>query len=401
MKVTDQKIEDRQAFLTIELEPDQVDEAMRKAARTAARSTRIPGFRPGKAPYTVVLAMVGRDALLDEVISDLGAEAIDAAIKEQGLNAYDVPHVDVLNREPVTLQAVVPLMPHVTLGDYENIRVARPEVTVDDAQVNGLLSELQSENAEVIPVERGAQMGDELVADVKGTIGDETISDQNAVTFPLTEAAVRNFPPGFADQIVGMNAGETRTFHLTYPADFSEEDLAGKDVAFTVTVDAVKERRLPPIDDDLARTVGDFENVDALKARLRENLEAQANRRADAELREKAIDELVKISTVEFPPVMVEQEVDRMIEDQREMLRQSRLTLEQYLRAREQTLDELRDELRPLARDRLIRSLVLGELVEQEHITVEPGEAEAAGMSDSRLLAEKAIQRLLDTATAS
>jgi trigger factor len=401
LKVTEQTIEERQAFLTIELEPDQVNEAMRRAARTVARTMRIPGFRPGKAPYPVVLARAGRDALLDQAIGDLGAEAVTTAIKEQGLTPIATPQVDVVSRDPVTFKAVVPLTPTVTLGDYRSIRLDPPEVVVDEAQVDALLAGLQAENAPIIPVERGAMLGDQLVADVTGTLNRRTIAQETNTTFILSEEAVRELPPGFADRLVGMTAGETRTFRLTYPADFPKAELAGGEAEFTVTIHAVKERRLPPIDDELARTVGDFESLEALKTRLRENLRTQAEARALANLRQAALTELINRSVVEFPPIMVEQEIDQMIEEQREDLRQGRLTLEQWLSGQNKTLDEFRADLWSAARRRLTGGLVLRELALQEHIELAPGEAEAAGTTEARLLTEKVFTRLLEIATSS
>jgi trigger factor len=401
LKVTEQTIEERQAFLTIELEPDQVNEAMRRAARTVARTMRIPGFRPGKAPYPVVLARAGRDALLDQAIGDLGAEAVTTAIKEQGLTPIATPQVDVVSRDPVTFKAVVPLTPTVTLGDYRSIRLDPPEVVVDEAQVDALLAGLQAENAPIIPVERGAMLGDQLVADVTGTLNRRTIAQETNTTFILSEEAVRELPPGFADRLVGMTAGETRTFRLTYPADFPKAELAGGEAEFTVTIHAVKERRLPPIDDELARTVGDFESLEALKTRLRENLRTQAEARALANLRQAALTELINRSVVEFPPIMVEQEIDQMIEEQRENLRQGRLTLEQWLSGQNKTLDEFRADLWSAARRRLTGGLVLRELALQEHIELAPGEAEAAGTTEARLLTEKVFTRLLEIATSS
>jgi trigger factor len=401
LKVTEQTIEERQAFLTIELEPDQVNEAMRRAARTVARTMRIPGFRPGKAPYPVVLARAGRDALLDQAIGDLGAEAVTTAIKEQGLTPIATPQVDVVSRDPVTFKAVVPLTPTVTLGDYRSIRLDPPEVVVDEAQVDALLAGLQAENAPIIPVERGAMLGDQLVADVTGTLNRRTIAQETNTTFILSEEAVRELPPGFADRLVGMTAGETRTFRLTYPADFPKAELAGGEAEFTVTIHAVKERRLPPIDDELARTVGDFESLEALKTRLRENLRTQAEARALANLRQAALTELINRSVVEFPPIMVEQEIDQMIEEQRENLRQGRLTLEQWLSGQNKTLDEFRADLWSAARRRLTGGLVLRELALQEHIELAPGEAEAAGTTEAQLLTEKVFTRLLEIVTSS
>jgi trigger factor len=339
--------------------------------------------------------------LLDEVISDLGSEAIETAVKEQELSMYQVPQVEVLSRDTVTLKAVVPLMPVVTLGDYQSIRVERPEAKVDESRIDALLAELQSDHAEVIPVDRGAAMGDQLGADVQGIAGDETIADEDGITFTLSEEAVRDFPPGFAGQIVGMTAGETRTFRLAYPADFPREEMAGREAEFTVAIHAVKERRLPPLDDELARTVGDFESLADLKAQLREGLQARAEAQAEEKLHELVLDELVNRSQIEFPPIMVEQEIDQMIGEREAVLRRNRLTLEQWLRSQDRTLDGIRDEWRPLARHRLTRSLALGELVRQEHIELQPGEAESAETDESRLLAEKAIKRLVEIATAS
>jgi trigger factor len=239
------------------------------------------------------------------------------------------------------------------------------------------------------------------VADVEGSVEGRSVAHQMGVTFILSDEAVREFPTGFANQMIGMTAGETRTCRLAYPADYPEAELAGQEGEFNITIHAVKEQHLPPINDELARTFGDFESLENLKARLRENLQARAEARAQTELQEAAVTELIQRSVIEFPPIMVEQELDRMIEEQREKLGQRQLTLEQWLRSQHKTMEDLRNEWQPHARERLTRGLALGELVDQEAIELAPGEAEAAGMTESQFLALKAVGRLLEIATSS
>lgn len=398
MKVIDKVIENGQALLTIEVEPERVQQALQQTARTLSRSVKVRGFRPGRAPYILIARAVGEERLFDQALEQLGPKIYDEALAAEGIQAYAPGHIQVEQRDPLIMKATVPLPPVVELGDYRSIRRTPTPVVVSEEMVDQALADLQRENVEVVPVERPAALGDELLADVRGTLGGEVVSDQSGVTFTLSDEALPRVPPGFSAHLVGASAGETRTFTLTYPQDHEDERLAGQAVTFEVTVHAVKERQLPALDDEFAQTLG-VETLGALRAQVRSQLEARLQREANASLHDELLAELIALSKVEFPPVLLESEVNRMIENRRGQLRGAGLTLEKYLEIQGQTLEDFKEGLRPSAREFLVRSLVLTKLIEKENIQVEPGEAEREGMPAEQLLARKALDRLVELAT--
>jgi len=398
LKVIDKVIENCQALLTIEVEPERVQQALQQTARALSRSVRVRGFRPGRAPYVLIARAVGEERLFDQALEQLGPKIYDEALAAEGIEAYAPGHIQVEQRDPLIMKATVPLPPVVELGDYQSIRRTPKPVVVSEEMVDQALADLQHENVEVVPVERPAALGDELLADVRSTMDGEVLSDQSGVTFTLSDEALPRVPPGFSAHLVGASAGETRTFTLTYPQDHEDQQLAGQAVTFEVAIHAVKERQLPALDDEFAQTLG-VETLDALREQVRSQLEARLQREADASLRDELLAELIALSRVEFPPQLLEAEVNRMIESRRERLRGAGLTLEKYLEMQGQTLEEFKEGLRPSAREFVVRSLVLTKLVEQENIQLEPGEAEREGLPAEQLLTRKALDRLAELAT--
>ncbi len=398
MKVIDKVTENGQAILTIEVEPERVQQALRQAAWQISRQVKIRGFRPGRAPYALVARAVGEERLFDQAMEQLGPQVYEEALQAEGIEAFAPGQVQVEQRDPLILKATVPLPPVVELGDYRSIRRAPEPVVVTDEMVEGELARWQQESVELVPVERPAALGDELVADVRGTMDGKVISDQAGVTFTLSDESLPRVPPGFAAQLVGAQAGERRTFTLTYPEDHKNPDLAGQAVTFEVTVHAVKERQLPALDDEFARTIGE-DSIEALRDKIRSQIWERLEREALVRLQDDLLAEVIGMSRVQFPPVLLEHEVNRMVEQRREQLKKAGLTLERYLEMQGKTLEGFKDELRPLVRERMVRSLVLFKLVEEENIELEPGEAEQEGLAAEQLLARKALDRLVELAT--
>jgi trigger factor len=249
-----------------------------------------------------------------------------------------------------------------------------PEVADETVQEN--LERLRERHAEVGPVERPAQLGDVVTLDAKGYLNtgenpsDFLLADQD-VSLVLEETA--DWPmPGFGAQVVGLSAGEQKTFDLTFADDYPNESLRSQVAHFEVTLKEVKQRTLPEWNDDLAKTIGDYESLDALRQEVRDNLVGQAERGNRREYQDKVLEQLVGQAQIKFPPVLLEQEIDAFLEDLDNRLRQQRLTLEDYLKMQNKTREQVRDEVRPQAEARLKRSLVLGKVVELEGIHLHP-----------------------------
>ena len=424
MKVTTNELGNRQVELTIEVEGERIEEALRTVARRYAREVKVPGFRPGRAPYSLIAQRVGEQRLFQEALEELAPKVYEEALETTGLTPYKLEPLELVTEDPLTLRAVVQLTPVVELGDYHSIRVEPVEATVSEEEVEAVLQEIQAEHTVLTPVERPAEAGDVLTADVYIEVEGTPLYERERVTFVLSPDGFTGVPPDFVTSIEGMQIGEERAFTLTYPADFEDPELAGKAATITVRLHQVQERELPPLDDDLARRAGNFENLEELRARTREVLQSRAEVKAREQLTEAVLEKVTALAKVEYPPAAVEEEVDHLIQELERHLADRGQTLQSYLEAEGKTLDELRAEQRPVAEKRIKRSLVLREVIQREGIEVSAEEiaAEIDAMAElygssaeearrqlsteasrrsirSRLLTRKAIDRLIEIAT--
>jgi trigger factor len=424
LNISQEPIADRQVVLTIEVDEERMARALQQAARQLSRRVKIRGFRPGKAPYALMARAVGEDRLYEEALRLLGPQVYKEALAESGIEPYDLPPLEVTQRQPPIFQATIPLRPLVELGDYHAIRMAPQEVTVTDEDVDAVLTEIQQDNAQVVPLERPVAAEDILTLNLRVSQDDQTLLERENLVFDMAGGS-DDLPPDFGEALLGMEKGQERELTLTYPAEHSDERLAGQVVAIHVTLHEVKERRLPEVDDELARTVGDLETLDELRERIQANLQTRRELEARERLAEEVLAAVMAPAQVEFPPPMVERELDEMIGDYADRLRRSGLTVEKALEMRGQSEQDLRDEFRVQAGERLRRALVLGKVMELEGIELEPGEveeeAEAIAQSfgeraeqarealasedsrrslSSRLLGQKALRRLVEIATA-
>ncbi len=376
MKVSTQELESSQVLLEIEVDPPRVERAVDQAYRRFAGRLNVPGFRRGKAPRPIVERMVGRESLLEDAIEHLVPEVYQEAVGEAGLKPIEQASVEVVETEPLRIKATVPVRPAVRLGDYRRLRreLAVPEVT--EEQVQHVIDQLRDEHATWAPVERPVQYGDRIAMDVHGTAGEEVISDRKDVEYVVTEDAARPLP-GFAAQLVGLQAGETKEFTLHVPDDYEDKDLAGKDARFTVQVHWVKEKHLPDLDDAFASTVGSFSTVAELREEVERELKGRAEANARRELQEGVVEAVVETAQLELPPQAIEREAERRRERLSSSLGQRGLTLEQYQQLVGKTAADLDEEFRSGARRELTRELVLDAVAEAEQIEVAPAEIDA------------------------
>jgi trigger factor len=369
LKIETERLENCQMALTIEVDEERTQRALRNVARRISRQTKIPGFRPGKAPANVIAGMFGKDVFYQKVLDELGNTVYEEALKETGLEPFGQAQLTDYETDPLVLKMVVPLAPVVELGDYRQMRLEADEETIRDEAVNEALMKIQEQNAFWEPVKRPAQWGDMAIVDIEGTVKGETVIG-NKERELILEADSPYPLPGFSDQLLGMTVNEQREFALTYPEEFDNENLAGQRAHFKVHLQDLKEKVVPDIDDDLARTIGSYETLEDLKAQLRRELQAKA----EQEFANRALTALVERSEIEFPPMMLEREIDSWLEEFGRTLRRQSLNLENYLRMRKLTEEEFRQDVSPQVRERLKRSLTLGKLAELEGLDVESGE---------------------------
>ncbi len=377
MKVTREKVEDAQAYLSIELEPAEVEASLEKSYHRLVKRTRIPGFRKGKAPRAILERYIGRAGLLDEALNELVPETYQKAIKEQSIEAIAQPHIEITQTDPVVFKATVPLRPTVKLGDYQQIQVTPPSAKLAKDKVSAVMEQLRHQQATWEPAERPVQFTDLVVLDVESNVDGEPFINQKGVQYQV-EPDVSVPVPGFAEQLPGMKIGGEKAFQLQLPSDYSRAELAGKEASFKVTVSEIKQEKLPPLDDELAKAVDpDCSTLGALREKVSTELKARAEEKARADFEEQVIQAVVDGAEVGFPPVLVEMEVARLFRESSQRLQMAGQGLEEYLNRINKTEVELREELRPLATKRVKVSLVLDKFAEAEKIVVGAAEIDA------------------------
>ena len=359
--------------LEIEVPAEEVTRHFETAFRHLAARTRVPGFRPGKAPRSVIERYVGREAVVAEVVEHLVGEGYDAAMDQTDLIPIDQPEVEidadtVREGEPARFTAVVAVRPTVSLGAYTDYPFDLEVPPVGEEDVDTVLSELRDQQATLRPVdERGAQKTDLVAVSFRGTVDGEPFDGGTADRLPLVLGEGRMIP-GWEDHLLDMRVDETHEFDLSFPADYRVEALAGREAHFSVTLADLRERMLPDLDDAFAASVSDGQTLEQLRSEVREALE----RRAEAEARHQFGDRIIEFASanasVELPEVMIANEVEIMRDELRARLAEQRIGIDQYLELSRQTPDELMTELREPASQRVKTLLVLSAIAEQEGI---------------------------------
>jgi len=421
LKIITEPLEDRQLLLTIEVDEERAQQAMQQATRQIAREVNVPGFRKGKAPYGVIVQRYGEDAIHREAADILAKKVYSEALEQEEIEPYAPGVLDEVLLHPITFRLTIPLRPTVGLGDYRDYRLKPSIVGVHKEEVQQALEEIRQQNAILDPVDRPAALDDVVVIDLVGQTTDGVTLLRRDGIRVLLDAESTDPAPGFAEAVVEMKTGEERTFTLALPDDFPQEGLQGQEAEFTVRLIEVYKRTLPGLDDDLARTIGNFDSFEKLQEHVREQLRRAAQEKADGEYVEQVLKTIIEQARIEYPPVMFEEALDEAVGDvERALKRETRLSLEDYLRIQGKTMEELREDLNPRAAASLKRALVLGEVVRLEGLEVDEEEISAhikkvsapwgARASEvqasldsnegqrtvrSRLLADKAVQRLI------
>jgi trigger factor len=366
--------------LEIELPPERLERAMNDAVRALARRTRVPGFRPGKAPRPVLERHLGPGVVLDEAVDHLMQDAYREAIVQEAILPLSNADVEVVQAEegkPLIFKATVPVRPEVTLGDYRNFNFA-PEIDViDDARVDQVIEELRDQNATLGPVEdRGAQDGDYAVISFIGTKDGEPFEGGTSERMPLIIGQERLIP-GFEANLVGLKVGEATEFDITFPEDYGEPALASQVAHFSVELKELREKIQPDLDEDFLASLGTFESLDELKSDIRRRLEGNALDRARHGFADRIIEYAVANATVELPDVLVDQEVEVMHDEFKASLARQGITEEAYLKAVEKTSADIHADFRPNAERRAKTLLVLSKVADEEGLEVTDADVDA------------------------
>lgn len=381
--VTTEPRENRQLAVTIEVASDRVEKELRKAAKKVAGQYRIPGFRPGKAPYHIIVQQFGLANLYSEFVDDLGQELFREAVEQEQIQPYAQSSLEDIQLEPLVYKLIVPLEPEVKLGDYRSMRVEEDAVEVDPNAVEQRLERYREEYAGWQDVERPSEFGDMLSVDVKSVIvageegADETVVlDETDWDITLDEENPME-PAGFDRELLGMRAGEEKKFVLGWPAD-SQSVYAGKQAQFSVKLNSVQSYEKPELNDDFAKLIGpDYETLEDLKRSIVESLETEERNNAESRYLDKVLDGLVELSELAYPPAVIDDQIDAMIRETEQQLRRFGIEdIQSFLRQTNQDEEQYREQLRPNATRIALRNLVISEVIKQEAIEVTDAEIE-------------------------
>ena len=368
--------------LEIEVPPAEVDRHFATAYQHVAERTRVPGFRPGKAPRQVIDRFVGRASVIAEAIDHLVSSSYDAALDQTDIAPIDQPSVDldpgsVAEGQPVRFTATVAVRPEVQLGSYLDYPFHLEPHETTDEHVGGVIEELREQQATLRPIDdRGAQNGDVLAVKFVGTIDGEPFDGGSADRLPLVLGEGR-MVAGFEEQIVGMRIGETKGFEVTFPDDYRAEQLRSKRAHFEATLLDMREKLLPEVDDEFAKGAGDVDTLEALREEIRDALTKRGEDEARHQFADRIIDFASSNATVDLPEVMVANEIEIMRDELGTRLAQQQIGMEQYLELSKQSPEELSAELREPAARRVKTLLVLSAIAEKEGIDASAEEIDA------------------------
>ncbi len=372
MKADLADVNDTRKTLTIEIPSDVVDARIDHIAKDYTRKVRIPGFRPGKAPARVIKQRF-KDQILHDVAHDLVPRAIDDALRERGVepvSAPDVRDVSVEEGQALTFTASFDTVPSFEVGDYAAITIARPSGRIEDEAVDNAMKRLQDRAAKFEPVEdRGVVDGDIVTVDLERTDASGAKDEHKDVAIEMGASAN---PPGFDGHLLGLEVGGVKAFTIAYPQDYPSGELANTNVSYTVTVKAIKRRVLPELDDEFAKDLGEFETLEALKARVREDLEHEGKHAVERAVRSALMKQLAARVPFDLPESLMEREIDRRLEEFAGRL------MDQNIDPRQAGIDwsAFRESQREPAREAVGSALALDEIARREQLTVDEAEIE-------------------------
>jgi trigger factor len=372
MKVTSENMENRQVSLNIEAEASELDKSLNEAYHRLVNKVSIPGFRKGKAPRVILEQHIGKGALLEEALEHLMPQLYKQAIESQELEPIAEPQIELIQTAPVVFKAIVSLKPIVKLGDYHSIKLEPEPVEVGDEKIDAAIEQLRQKQGIWMPVERPVHLGDLVTINVEANVEGKPFLNHKDVVYEVSSDSI--FPlPGFAENLEGVEKNNEKSFKVAIPDNYGVKEFCGKECSFKVTATEVKEKQLAELDDEFAKSIG-YDNLSSMREQISIELKAKGEEGSRLELKQRALDAVVDCSEVDYPTILEDREIDRLLED--EARRFGYREIRDYLEKTKISEEELRQELRPIAKRRIIHSLILDKLTEEEKIEIDASEVD-------------------------
>ena len=366
------------AKIVIEVEKAEFEVALNKAYNKVKKDIAVPGFRKGKAPRKVIEGMYGAQVFYEDAVNEIFPEIYTKAVIEQKINAVGGPSVtdmDVLEEGGIVLTIETAVYPEVTLGQYKGIEVPKAAVSVTDEDVENEIKVMAERNSSIQTVERPVQNGDTVVLDFEGFDNGVAFEGGKGENFSL-KIGSGQFVPGFEEALIGLTAGEEKDIDVTFPENYTPE-LAGKPVVFKCKIHEVKENVMPEIDDEFAKDVSEFDTMDELRADIREKQLKMRQENIDRQFENAAVELAAQNMTVEIPAAMIDEQVDKHMEQFAQQLQMSGMSMDDYAKMMGGDMSQLRVSMRPMAETTVRSNILLAAIVEAEGIVVTDEEVEA------------------------
>lgn len=381
MNVTTEKIENHKVVLTIEVPAEELDKGIKAACKSLANRVNIPGFRKGKAPRRILEMNIGKEAILDEAFDRVAQKAFDEALKQENLDPVDRPQVDIVTLEEgkdVVFKATITPVPEVTLGEYKGLKVAKDAVEVKDEQVEEQVKNILNHHAKMVDAEEGATVANDdfITLDFKGEVDGVAFAGGEGKDYPL-QIGSHSFIDTFEDQLVGLKVGEEKDVNVTFPEEYHAKDLAGKAAVFHCKINSIKHKEMPELTDEFVKASTSYESIEDMKAKLRENIEKNAQREADTKRRNEILKQATDNITVDVPEVMVENRVSNMIQELSVNLENQGMNLDAYLKYANMDMAKLREQYKESAAIAVKTDLMLDAVAKAEDIKVENADINA------------------------
>ena len=383
-----EKLEGNQGVLTVEVDAETVEKSLDSAFKKVVTQVQVPGFRKGKMPRPLFEKRFGVESLYQDAIDIMLPDAYMNAVTEAGIDPVDRPEIDVEQIEKgksFIFTAKVIVKPEVKLGEYKGLEVEEFDVTVTDEDVENELKTMQERQAELVVKEEGkAELGDTVVMDFEGFVDGEAFEGGKAESYSL-ELGSGQFIPGFEEQLVGLAAGESKDVEVSFPEEYHAAELAGKPAVFKTTVHEIKAKELPELDDEFAKDVDDeVETLDALKEKIKSRLEHDKEHQKEHHLQDAVVEKAVENVEIDIPAVMIDNEVDRMVQEFGQRLQMQGMNMELFFQFSGKDEAALREEMKVEAEQRVRGSLTLEAIAKAENIEVSEEElnAEVQKMAD-------------------
>jgi trigger factor len=374
-----EKLENSRVKLTVDIDAARLEQAMEEAYRRNVKRISIPGFRKGKAPRKIIELNYGPDVFLEDAVEILLPRLYEQAVQETEIKPVDRPEVEIeeiARGEGATFSYTVDVYPELRLGNYKGLEVEREIVKITDEDVDNVLKQQQERSAQLQVSERSVvQEGDFCVIDFIGYVDGKPFSGGAAENQVLQIGSGR-FIPGFEEQLVGLEVGQTSKIKVTFPEDYPAEELAGKEAEFSVTIKELKERVVPELDDEFAKDISDFDTLEELRANIRKNLEDEATRRTNEKMENKLLELIAEDSEVEIPESMIKREAEYLYGLFIQRLAMDGIGEEYYLNATGRSKEEMLAAFDPQARTRIVQDLIIEAVREKEGIDVSEEEVD-------------------------